>query len=72
MTSPNRVHPCLRPATRPAAALAVVAAAIAMLVPDAAHAQPFPQPGKAIRLLVGFPPGGSTDLLARSVGNKLG
>jgi tripartite-type tricarboxylate transporter receptor subunit TctC len=72
MTSLNRVHRFLRSATRSAAALPVAAAAIGMLGPDAALAQPFPQPGKAIRLLVGFPPGGSTDLLARSVGNKLG
>ena len=35
--------------------------------PAVALAQPVFQPGKSIRLLVGFPPGGSTDLLARNL-----
>jgi len=34
-------------------------------------AKAWPAPGKPIRMLVGFPPGGSTDLLARNLGNKL-
>ncbi len=31
-----------------------------------------PYPNKPLRMLVGFPPGGSTDVLARQVGAKLG
>ncbi|MBY0438625.1 MAG: tripartite tricarboxylate transporter substrate binding protein [Burkholderiales bacterium] len=52
--------------------LSASAAAVLLLGAATALAQPFPHPGKSIRLLVGFPPGGSTDLLARSVGSKLG
>jgi tripartite-type tricarboxylate transporter receptor subunit TctC len=36
-----------------------------------ANAQTWPQ-GKAITLLVGYPPGGSTDMVARTVGEALG
>ena len=77
MTRPNRARPYLRSgcvlACRSTALTVLVGTAIALLgaTPDAV-AQPAFQPGKAIRLLVGFPPGGSTDLLARNLGNRLG
>ncbi len=77
MTRPNRARPYLRSgcvlACRSTALTVLVGTAIALIgaTPDAV-AQPAFQPGKAIRLLVGFPPGGSTDLLARNLGNRLG
>jgi len=40
----------------------------AMLI-GAAQAQPFPT--KAVRVIVAFPPGGGTDIVARAVGQKL-
>ena len=48
------------------AALALFAA----VKSDAAQAQ-LAYPAKPLRMLVGFPPGGSTDVLARQVGIKL-
>lgn len=38
-------------------------------IPSGVFAQPYPS--KAIRVLVGYPPGGSLDALARTVGQKL-
>lgn len=39
--------------------------------PDTARAADFPVPGRPIRLIVGFPPGGGTDIQARQVGQQL-
>jgi tripartite-type tricarboxylate transporter receptor subunit TctC len=46
----------------------LAAAAIVAMTPAAAQAQ---YPGKLVRIVVGYPPGGPTDLLARTVALKL-
>ena len=42
----------------------------ALTLAASANAQPYPS--KAVRLIVPFPPGGSADILARSIGQKMG
>ncbi len=49
-----------------------VIAALAALAPVMAQAQAQVYPNKPIRFVVGFSPGGGNDLLARTVGPKLG
>jgi tripartite-type tricarboxylate transporter receptor subunit TctC len=48
---------------------AVLAGALAAFAAPAVRAQ---SGGKTLRLIVPFPPGGSTDILARAIGTKLG
>lgn len=56
--------------------LAAATVAGAALLPLAARAQAFPQPGKPVTLLIGFPAGGPLDaharLLAEDLGRRLG
>jgi len=62
------LHP--RRLARRAAALAGLAALIALAQPIAARADTWPD--KPIRMLVGYPPGGGTDTVARVLAQQLG
>lgn len=46
-------------------------AILAALVPAIVAAQEFPQPGKTVRILNPFPPGGTADTLSRAIAAKL-
>ena len=50
-------------------AKAAVAAALLSLCPGFAYAQGYPS--KPVRMVVGFPPGGATDVVARTISQKL-
>jgi tripartite-type tricarboxylate transporter receptor subunit TctC len=71
-----RSHPAVRISSpnphRPLLSSVCALAALALLLPPAGDALAQAYPGKSIRLVVGYTPGGFTDTMARAVGDKLG
>ena len=51
--------------------VSLAAALFAMLASLSAAAQEFPQPGKPIRLMNPFPPGGTADTLSRAIASRM-
>ena len=49
----------------------LLVAVCALAVAAAAHAQSFPQPGRPVRIIVPFAPGGATDLQARAIAQRV-
>ena len=71
MTRSSIAQTHLKQPTRRRIAALVPALIAAHALAPAAWAQAAPFPSKPIRIVVPFPPGGSTDLLARRIGEKL-
>jgi len=51
--------------------MSIVLATLSLLVSYASHAAEAKYPSRPIRIIVGFPPGGPTDVIARFVGQKM-
>ncbi len=49
----------------------LIAVLCALAALGSAHAQQFPVPGKPVRIIVPFPPGGATDVQARAIAQKV-
>ena len=62
-------HPSRRAALARAGGLALGAGLLQLGLPRAARAQGYPD--KAVRVVIAFPPGGATDILARNLGQRL-
>jgi tripartite-type tricarboxylate transporter receptor subunit TctC len=65
----NRTARCYDLRTQPRTLAVVIGLALAALC---AFASAQPYPSKPIRIIVAFPPGGATDIVARMVGQKMG
>src|SRR5207248_513417 len=57
--------------TSPRAAIGVLAIGLAALIWPAGGASALDYPTRPVRFVVGYPPGGATDILARLIGQRL-